>query len=75
MSVMNVSLGALSSPLPQPSSSWDSHALIKSYDQRSILSIVGNALIEFKLEIGEIVSQQKMDNICKSIDRILKTLV
>lgn len=57
MSAMNVSLGALSSPLPQPSSSWDSQALIKSHDQGSILSIVGNALIEFKLEIGVIVSQ------------------
>ncbi len=57
MSVMNVSLGALSSPLPQLSSSWDSQALIKSHDQGSILSIVGNALIEFKLEIAEIVNQ------------------
>ena len=56
MSVMNVSLGAVSSPLPQSSMNWDRNSLIKSDDQGSILSIVGSALIEFRVEIEAIVS-------------------
>ena len=69
---MNVSLGAPSSPLPNSSMNWDIQAQIKQHDEESTMTIVGNIFILLKDEIGAVISEQKFNDLCKNLNRILK---
>ena len=48
MSVMNVSLGALSSPLLQPQMGWEDKAPITPHIEESTVSMISNIILFLK---------------------------